>query len=219
MSGLDERFARLCESLLDDRRIATIGADRPQAGGGSWASVLILLSTGPQLDITFTERSHSLRNHPGQIAFPGGRREEGDDGPAGTALREAHEEIGLDPSWVKVLGLLPATALPVSRFDVRPVMGVWSGEYPVRAVNPSEVASVHRWPIADLVDPANRYTFRHPMGHVGPAWQFGEYFLWGFTAYLADHVLRLGGWEQPWDHQRMVDVPKRFRSDRPQLAI
>lgn len=83
----------------------------------------------------------------------------------------------------------------------------------MRLTSPLEVEAILRWRIADLADPANRVTSLHPGGHVGPAWQFGDSFLWGFTAYLTDILLELGGWARPWDHNRVVRVPERFQRD------
>lgn len=209
-------FRQLSESLASPDLTDEISAGRPLTGG-AWAAVLIALSNTSDPDIIFTERSHALRKHPGQIAFPGGRADEGDDGPAGTALREAEEEVGLIPSSVTIIGNLPAASVPVSRYDVVGVVGYWDGVQPLRAVDLGEVASVHRWSVSMLADPANRIASLHPSGHIGPAWQFGEFFLWGFTGYIVEHILRLGGWEQPWDHSRLVEVPRRFRSDRVQV--
>lgn len=182
--------------------------------GAPRAAVLILLSEGHDPDLLFTERAGGLRKHAGQISFPGGGYEPGDANAAATALRETWEEIGLQPTRVEVIGQLPATRLPVSRFDVAPVVGCWSGSESLSVASPQEVEAIHRWRIADLADPENRVTAVHPGGHVGPAWQFGEAFLWGFTAYLTDALLQLGGWARPWDHDRVVDVPERFQRDR-----
>ena len=209
-------FERLHASLASTKLTDEISRGRPLTGG-AWAAVLIALSNTPDPDIIFTERSHALLKHPGQISVPGGRRDEGDDGPAGTALREAQEEVGLDPASITLLGNLPAASVPVSRYDVVGVVGYWDGVQPLRAVDLGEVASVHRWSVSMLADPANRIASFHPSGHVGPAWQFDEFFLWGFTGYIVEHILRLGGWEQPWDTSRVVEVPRRFRSDRVQM--
>lgn len=217
MSEVPERFVRL-QSMLSSKQLSRdIGLARPLTGG-RWAAVLIAISNTANPDIIFTERAHGLRNHPGQLAFPGGGAEDLDDGPSATALREANEEVGLDPASVTVLGALPAAAVPISKYDVVGVVGYWDGQKDLTAVDAGEVASVHRWTIDELSDPANRVTSLHPSGHLGPAWRFGDFFLWGFTGFLVDHVLRIGGWERPWDRERLVEVPKRFRSDRAQVA-
>ena len=165
-------------------------------------------------DLLFTERSARMRTHAGQISFPGGGFEPQDADAAAAALRETWEEVGLPPAQVAVIGQLPATRLPVSSYDVAPVVGTWSGDDPLVLASPLEVAAIHRWSVSDLADPVNRVTSRHPQGHMGPAWQFGDAFLWGFTAYLTDALLRLGGWWRPWDTNRVVEVPNRFQRDR-----
>lgn len=92
------------------------------------ASILVLCTdgtSGPRL--LLTERAPDLRDYPGQLVFPGGAAEPHDRGPVATALREAHEEVGLDPDSVHLIGLLPAVALPESHFLVTPVLA-WSTE-------------------------------------------------------------------------------------------
>ncbi len=176
----------------------------PPAEGGRQSAVLILIGhdgTGP--DVLLIERAATLRTHAGQPAFPGGAVDPGDHGPVGAALREAAEETGLDPSGVSVFGTLPALFLPPSGFVVTPVLAWWHRPSPVRAVDPGEVASVHRVPVAELVEPANRLRVRHPSGHLGPAFHVRGLTVWGFTAGLLDRLLRLAGWERPWDSGRV----------------
>lgn len=206
-------FEQLAARLADPALAGRVQAERRPVGPAR-AAVLILLAEGEDPDVLFTERSTGLRKHAGQISFPGGGREPGDTDAAATALRETYEEIGLAPDQVRLLGQLPDIRLPVSSFDVAPVVASWSGHKPLRVASPNEVAAIHRWSVSALADPANRFTSRHPGGHLGPAWQFGDLFLWGFTAYLTDALLDLGGWAQPWDRERIVEVPKRFQRDR-----
>ena len=66
---------------------------------------------------------------------------------------------------------------------------------------------MHRVPLAELLDPANRLRVRHPSGYVGAAFGVGGLLVWGFTAGLLDRLLRLAGWEQPWDRGRVEDLP------------
>jgi hypothetical protein len=131
----------------------------------------------------------------------------GDDGVVEAALREAVEETGLDPAGVDVFGTLPALFLPVSDFVVTPVLGWWREPSPVGVVDPAEVASVHRVLLADLLDPANRFLVSHPSGYVGAAFGVGDLLVWGFTAGLLDRLLRLAGWERPWDRTRVEELP------------
>ena len=83
--------------------------------------LLPLVESDHGFRLILTKRSSALKHHPGQIAFPGGKVDEGDDGPVGAALREAHEEIGLDPGNVEIIGSLPAHET-VTSFSVTPVL-------------------------------------------------------------------------------------------------
>ena len=159
------------------------------------------------VDVLLTERAGTLRSHAGQVAFPGGRIDPDDDGPGAAALREAHEETGLDPAGVELLAQLPDLYLPVSDYAVTPVLAWWHAPSPVGVRDPAEVAHVARVPVAELVDPDHRFSARHPSGFVGPAFRAGGLFVWGFTAGLLDRVLHLAGWERPWDPARLQDVP------------
>ncbi len=92
------------------------------------AAVLVLLTDSPDgPTVLLTERAPDLTQYPGQLVFPGGAADPADDGPVSTALREAAEETGLDPSSVQILGTLPALALPDSGFLMTPVLA-WSAE-------------------------------------------------------------------------------------------
>jgi 8-oxo-dGTP pyrophosphatase MutT (NUDIX family) len=182
-------------------------------GGGRQGAVLVLLGDGlptnpnPDPFIVVIERSASLRDHAGQSAFPGGGAEPGDNGPVGTALREASEEIGLRPDSVQVVATLPELWLQVSRFVVTPVLAWWREPHPVLAADPGEVARVARLPVAELADPANRFLVRHSSGFVGPAFRVRDMLVWGFTGGIVAKLLDLAGWSQPWDRGRIEDLP------------
>ncbi|REF36835.1 NUDIX domain-containing protein [Thermasporomyces composti] len=189
----------------------------PPDGGGRPSAVLLLFGEGPEgPDLLLIERAHTLRSHAGQPAFPGGAIDADDSGPVAAALRETVEETGLDPSGVEVFGTLPALYLPPSGYVVTPVMAWWRSPSPVRVVDPREVASVHRVPLAALLDPKNRFRVRHPSGFVGPAFGVAGLIVWGFTAGVLDRLFALTGWERPWDRTRVVDLPARLvHLDRP----
>jgi 8-oxo-dGTP pyrophosphatase MutT (NUDIX family) len=176
------------------------------------AAVLVLLSDGADPDILLTERSPTLRHHGGQVSFPGGGIEAGES-PVEAALREAAEEVGLEAAGVSVMGELPPAQIEVSRFAVRIVMAWWDGRGRVTVQDPAEVATIVRAPVSRLVDPAARLTWVHPRGHTGPGFEYDELFVWGFTAFVLDAVLRAGGWERPWPTDRRVLVPERFLPD------
>lgn len=180
----------------------------PPDEGGRESAVLVLFGEGPHgPDVLLIERAATLRSHAGQPAFPGGALDPGDASPAAAALREAVEETGLDPLGVEVIGELPALWLPPSGFVVVPVLAWWRDPSVVGPVDPAECAAVARIPVADLVDPANRLRLRHVSGYVGPAFEVGGMLVWGFTAGLLDRLLELAGWAQPWDTQRVRDLP------------
>ena len=149
--------------------------------------------------VVLLERAATMRRHAGQVAFPGGAVDPGDADTAATALREAEEEIGLDPATVEILVTLPALYLPPSDFVVTPVLGYWRTPHPLVRMQPGEVSAVGVVPVAELVDPANRFTVRPPSGYLGAGVRGGGLFVWGFTAGVLDAVLRMGGWQRDWD--------------------
>jgi 8-oxo-dGTP pyrophosphatase MutT (NUDIX family) len=174
------------------------------------AAVLALFGEGPDgPDVLLMQRSADMRSHAGQPSFPGGRIDPTDDGPVGAALREAQEETGLEPSGVEVLGVLPDLWIPPSNNVVTPVVGWWREPSEVRPVSLAEVEAVARVPIADLVDPANRVTVRHPIGLESPAFQVADMLVWGFTAGVLDWLLTIAGWTRPWDRNIVVPAPLR----------
>ncbi len=186
--------------------------------GSREAAVLLLFGrvedgltpAGPQdLDLLLLQRAHTLGDHPGQVAFPGGRVDWADGGPVEAALREAQEETGLNPGGVEVLGSLASLPLPVSDHQVTPVVGWWQQESPVYPVDERESARVFRVPVADLVNPENRRTAtmpRHGRMHAGPAFLVGGTTVWGFTAIILADLLGALRWDQPWDRERLVNV-------------
>jgi 8-oxo-dGTP pyrophosphatase MutT (NUDIX family) len=157
-------------------------------------------------DVLLTQRAATLRQHSGQVAFPGGGVESGDDGPIATALREAREETGLDPVGVEPIAVLPKIFVAPSRFDVTPVVAYWRTPGEVRVVSETEAARVVRVPIADLIDPANRFVVRHPLGYMGPAFAVDGMLVWGFTAGVLAGLLAVSGWERDWDHHDVRDL-------------
>lgn len=165
------------------------------------------------LDVLLLARARTLRSHPGQIAFPGGRRDAEDRDAAATALREAEEETGLDPSGIDILGELPAVPLAFSRHVVTPVIGWWRERSAVRAVDAAESADVFRVPVADLLDPANRGVTsgrREDRDWLAPSFLLhrgdSALLLWGFTAMLLDGLFDALGWTEPWDRDRRLPV-------------
>ncbi|MFN2518703.1 MAG: CoA pyrophosphatase [Jatrophihabitantaceae bacterium] len=180
----------------------------PDDGSGRASAVLMALTfTAHGPGILLIERAADMRTHAGQVAFPGGVADPDDPHRVATALREAEEEVGLDPTSVHVVAELPAIFLPPSGFVVTPVLAWWSDPHPVTAVDPAEVARVAVVPISELTEPANRFRVRHPSGWIGPGFATGGLFIWGFTAGLLDRVLALAGWARPWDESQLRQLP------------
>jgi 8-oxo-dGTP pyrophosphatase MutT (NUDIX family) len=127
----------------------------PPEGHGRRSAVLMLF--GPDAvggeDVVLTERAHTLRSHPGQVSFPGGRLDPDDDGSVGAALREAEEEVGLPASHVDIVGRLD-TYITGTGFEVIPIVALIRVPYPLRP-DPFEVAEVFEVPLDFLVDPRN----------------------------------------------------------------
>lgn len=180
---------------------------RPKPREGA---VLVLFGEGPEgPDLLLTERAHSLRSQPGQVAFPGGSLDPGEDAVA-AALREAEEEIGIDASGIAVFAVLPRLWLPPRNFAVAPVLGFWRHDDHLQVTNPDEVHSVFRAPIAELLDPSRRFLVRHPLGWSGPGWMVGhdrDVLLWGFTAGVINAIFDYVGWTREWDRSVTRRLP------------
>jgi 8-oxo-dGTP pyrophosphatase MutT (NUDIX family) len=195
---------------------------QPPAHGGRASAVLILFGpesggpTGPggptgqgapdDPELLFIQRSADLRLHAGQPAFPGGAIDASDDGPVAAALREAKEEVGVDPEGVDVVGTLPELFIPRTGFRVVPVLAWWRRPCAVAPVDPAEVAAVERVRVSELADPETRVMVNGPSGFLSPAFRVKGMLIWGFTAVLVDRLLALAGWERPWDTARVIDL-------------
>ncbi len=183
----------------------------PEDANTREGAVLMLFgdgATGP--DLLLTERAHDMRSHPGQVSFPGGSLDPEDPSPVHAALREAEEEVGIDPAGVDVFAQLPQLWLPPSNFAVTPVLAWWRDECPVTVVDPREVHAVFRVPIEELLDPQHRISVRHPSGWKGPGFLIGDdkdLILWGFTAGIIARLFDFLGWSRPWDADVMRDLP------------
>lgn len=161
------------------------------------------------VDVLLTRRSDTVGHHPGQVSFPGGGIDPDDDGPVGAALREAHEETGLDPGGVEVLGTLPALPVAVSNNLVTPVLAWWARPSVVAATDPAETVHVFRAPVADLLDPALRRTStltRAGTAYRGPAFLVDGHVVWGFTAHVLDGLFDALGWTRAWDTTRTLEI-------------
>ena len=189
--------------LLEDRPVDPLQLARP-------AAVLIALMDRPEgMSMLLTRRSEHLKSHRGQIAFPGGRVDASDASAIAAALRETHEEVGIPPSIVEVLGTLPEY-LTGSGYRITPVVGRVD---PAPALDrlrlePAEVAEVFEVPLAFLMDPANHQRrlaswvedgVSGSRSFLAMPWQapaedirfaLPEYFIWGATAAMLRNLYR-----------------------------
>jgi 8-oxo-dGTP pyrophosphatase MutT (NUDIX family) len=194
--------------------LATITAANAAAtltGSKRDAAVLVLFS-GPHdhpagglpddADLLLTVRASTLRHHAGQAAFPGGATDPGDDGPVGTAFREATEETGIDTARITPLVTLDKMFIPPSGFHVVPVLAYSEDPGPVDVVDESETAVVARVPLRAFVNPRNRlmvYRQANTRRFSGPAFLLNEMLVWGFTGQVVSAILDVAGWAQPWN--------------------
>jgi NAD(P)H-hydrate repair Nnr-like enzyme with NAD(P)H-hydrate epimerase domain/8-oxo-dGTP pyrophosphatase MutT (NUDIX family) len=210
--------------------------------GGRIGGVLILLREleDGDLEIVYTRRRDDMRSHPGQVSFPGGRLDPGESIEQ-CAVREAHEEVGLDPASVTVLGRLPSFYIPPSRFWLQAVLARWDAPHPLVAAE-AEVAEVLHVRLSHLLD---RESWRGvQMSTAGWSWAWdlgGGHLLWGATAILTALLLDLlvGDWTggltpadlppdrhvQPWraagrqvplpGPARLRDIPEYHRDQLP----
>jgi 8-oxo-dGTP pyrophosphatase MutT (NUDIX family) len=166
-------------------------SDRPMAN----ASVLVGIVTRDRPTVLLTERTSHLANHSGQIAFPGGKQDDTDADVDHTALREAQEEIGLDPQWVELIGRLP-TYTTGSQFVVTPVVGLVSPGHRLR-LNEFEVADAFEVPLDFLMNPAHHQRHAIDWPGVRREWFSMPYrdgeierFVWGATAGMLRNFYR-----------------------------
>ena len=199
-----EPVARAAAEITADDLTAFVAPEDSDPRRGA-----VLMLFGPDRDLLLTERAHDMRSHPGQVSFPGGTIDPGET-PREAALREAWEEVGLEPAHVEVFAELPELWLPPSNFAVTPILGWWHQESPVGVVDPAEVHAVYRVQLEELLDPEHRVSVRHPSGWVGPGFLIGpdhDVVLWGFTAGIVSRLLDFLGWTRPWDDRRVRDLP------------
>lgn len=157
----------------------------PPAESSRQAAVLVLLCPGQAEPVTIlTRRSDQLPHHAGQISFPGGRVHPDDASLEATALREAHEETGIDPAQLVVLGRLPVTAVASSGFAITPIVA-WSAARPRFQPDPREVAEVIECPLSVALEPAS-YKVGSAVrdGVAREFWyvEFEGHHVWGATA-------------------------------------
>jgi len=181
-----------------DRMLKIIAQERPIRP----AAVLIPVVDRAQPTVLLTQRAATLKDHAGQVSFPGGRIDPQDETPWRAALREAHEETGIDLSRVHPLATLARTFIAPSQFEVVPILAYSPDPGPVAVVNETETAIVSRVPVRAFINPANRLmVYRGGLGHrwAGPAFLLNQMLVWGFTGQVISAVLDVAGWAKPWD--------------------
>lgn len=204
-SALESRLLRLLSEIADpigphpvasaDVVVCTVEPLMP-------AAVLIpLTARGNVAEVVLTVRNRQLKSHPGQISFPGGRVEAQDRDVAQTAVRETHEEVGIEPHDVRIIGSLGAYVTGTG-FSVVPVLGLIPPNYPYRP-DPGEVEEVFHVPLQHLLDPVNHTLCTREIAgraHEFYAIDYRGYRIWGATARiivalyerLCSESLRLG---------------------------
>ncbi|KRF16546.1 NUDIX hydrolase [Nocardioides sp. Soil797] len=190
----------------------------PEGSDPRRGAVLMLFGESEQgRELLLTERSHTMRSHPGQVSFPGGGIDAGET-PHDAALREAWEETGLDPEGVEIFAELPELWLPPSNYAVTPVLGWWAAPSPVTNHSVEEVHAIHRVLVSDLVEPTHRINVRHPSGWLGPGFLIGEnrdVILWGFTAGIISRLFDHVGWSSDWDTGVVHELPSYMLQGEP----
>ena len=179
--------ARLRAVLLDPKEAEAI-----EVAGSVIAAVLVpLFERGSELHAIFTRRPTHLRLHAGQISFPGGRRESGDADLTATALREAHEEIGLPPGSVEVLGALAPTPTVVSDIAIYPLVGLIAEPAGPWTLAEDEVDEVIEASLPRLAATHRLQAVKRPDGTsvTTDAYSAGEQTIWGATARIVTDLL------------------------------
>jgi 8-oxo-dGTP pyrophosphatase MutT (NUDIX family) len=196
----DEIIRRLADTRLPADPVSdAMGAISPRTLD-AWfrlplrtAGVLVpLIERDSGLQVLFTERRHDLPEHPGQISFPGGRSEQADTDLTQTALREAHEEVGLHPTMVEIAGYLPAQAV-ITGYAVVPVVGLVAGSFEPVAEQ-AEVASIFEVPLEFLLDENNgRRDDRERDGVLLETWEYcwENHRIWGATGHMVRQFVKL----------------------------
>ena len=159
-------------------------------GGRQESAVLVPLFADADgaAHVVFTERRHDLRRHPGEISFPGGRRDPGEE-LIETALREAHEEIGLPPGVVQVVGALEPVGTYVTNYAIYPFVGVIEPGFEW-VIGEAEVAQVLELPLAALVAGAGeRRMKRRGITFRTHTYEVGSHMIWGATARIVADLL------------------------------
>ncbi|MGZ6202905.1 MAG: CoA pyrophosphatase [Thermodesulfobacteriota bacterium] len=188
MKYCEKDFIENIEKMLSSRKRRVI--EHPPF---SHAAVLVPLFTkSEECHLLFTKRSEQVKYHKSEISFPGGVVDEEDRELINTALREAHEEIGLKESDIQVIGLLD-DIVTITEFIVTPIVGLFPYPYPFK-VSEVEIAELIEVPLSFLLNKdclSERTILRGGQNEVVYAYQYGEHVIWGATARILNQFLDL----------------------------
>ena len=194
--NITEVIAALRERLEPVERASsltdTLEGQRPNARKA--AVLLALFEEHGETYLAFIRRASTLRSHSGEIAFPGGSVDATDISPVMTALREAQEEIGLDPARAEVLGILPPVFTVVSNYLITPVVAFLPQGLGALQVQASEVAEIILVPLQGLANPAIAHTEEWTRGDLTRTvyfYDYGSYRIWGATARILNTLLEV----------------------------
>ncbi len=184
----DEGHGTQLPGLRTDAAFAPPGKVRP-------AAVMIGVTDRPEPGVLLTHRPLEMRQHAGQVAFPGGKLDTGEDAVQ-AALRETHEELGINPSLVRVIGASDRF-ITGSGYDITPVLGFIPADIPITP-NPAEVSDWFEAPLRYVLDPANherkRTEFRGMMrDYTEIMWEGHR--IWGITAAIIENLSNRLDWE------------------------
>jgi 8-oxo-dGTP pyrophosphatase MutT (NUDIX family) len=179
-------------------RLVAVPQPEP-APGDRLAAVLALLVGRDEPTVLFTERAAALSRHPGEVSFPGGLQDPGDESLRSTALRETQEEVGIDPDAIDVLGSLPPVHTFVSGILVTPFVAVIPALPPL-TISAFEIARVLEVPLRALAATEEERELREEGGTTWRGWWYPvtEATIWGATGFMVHELLRLVREEAPW---------------------
>ena len=191
-SALIARLRRRLAPTL--KASAAVPTETANVSSSKTAAVLIpLFEREDHVQVLYTRRSDLMPSHQGQVAFPGGRIDPADHDLIATALREAHEEVGIEPHKVEVIGRLPPAAAAASGYSVFPFVAKIDDAVSLRP-DPREVAEIFSVPVDVLRDPGFRGSYKFKRGkHVAefPAILYGGQVIWGLTLRITENLLEL----------------------------
>jgi 8-oxo-dGTP pyrophosphatase MutT (NUDIX family) len=177
--------------MLPPGRILNVPSD--QINYHESAVLILLFPCQNQIQLCLIRRPATMKNHAGQIAFPGGKREKNDADLVQTALREAQEEIGVDRETIEIFGIMSSVYVQISDFLITPVLG-WLNEKPKIVIDKSEVDEVILVSLEELTDHLNRCDreMETKTGRIGvPGYEINGSFIWGATAMILAELIDL----------------------------